>query len=214
MSKCVTIVDYGLGNLFSVHRAFESLGYRAHISHVADEIVRSDRLVLPGVGAFSDGMAEMKSRELVGPVLEFIRQGRPFLGICLGMQMMFDRSHEFGVIEGLGIISGEVRKIESPTFKGKSLQIPHIGWSPLLPNDQQRPWTGTPLGEVDRGATAYFLHSFAATSKVVGDTLAQTFYGDQKIVAAVGVDNAFGCQFHPERSGPTGLRIINSFMSL
>ncbi|MBK7843504.1 MAG: imidazole glycerol phosphate synthase subunit HisH [Bdellovibrionales bacterium] len=214
MSKQVTVVDYGLGNLFSVRRAFESQGAEVRFASNPDEILQSERLVLPGVGAFNNGMNGLISLELVEPLKQYAAQGKPFLGICLGMQMMFERSLEFGRFEGLAIIKGEVRKIMNQDSNGRTLKIPHIGWNSLLPNDDGRTWENSILSGLDRGTSAYFLHSYSAFVLNPSEVMSYAVYGGHKIVAAVGIGKVYGCQFHPERSGPAGLKMINNFLSL
>lgn len=214
MRKQVTVVDYGLGNLFSVRRAFESQGAEVTFANKPDEILQSERLVLPGVGAFNKGMNGLTSLELAEPIREYAAQGKPFLGICLGMQMMFERSLEFGRFEGLGLIKGEVRKIMNEDSNSRTLKIPHIGWNSLLPNDDGRTWECSILSGLDRGTSAYFLHSYSAFVVDPSAVLAYAVYGGHKIVAVVGIGKVYGCQFHPERSGPAGLKMINNFLEL
>lgn len=211
--KEIVVVDYGVGNLFSVQRALEVCGFDAALTDDPERISDAERIVLPGVGAFSDGMAELRSRGLIEPIRGFVRSGRPFLGICLGMQMMFERSFEFGEHEGLGLVPGEVRPISRTGRAGLAHKIPHVGWSELIPSGDSR-WDRTILDGLESGSAQYFVHSFAAEPAHDGDRLADTNYNGLCLAAVIGHDRAWGCQFHPERGGPLGLRIIRNFCSL
>lgn len=211
MSRKITVVDYGIGNIFSVLRALEHAGASPELSSDPDEIRSADRVVLPGVGAFANGMDGLRSRDLVEPLREFARSGKPLLGICLGMQMLVDESEEFGTHEGLRLIPGKVVEIAAKDAEGKRLKIPHIGWSPLTaPNGD---WSCSPLRGVEEGSSAYFVHSFTVVPTNEAARLADTAYGDCRISAAIRKDNVSGCQFHPEKSGEVGLRIIRNFVT-
>ena len=211
----VVVMDYGVGNLLSVTRALEHCGASAKISSDPVEIRRAERLVLPGVGAFESCMASLRESRLQEPLLEFIGSGRPLLGICVGMQMLLDLSEEFGVHPGLGIVRGKVSLIASTDTEGRKLKIPHIGWSPLIPPPQATAakWRGTVLQDVQPGAAAYFVHSFAAVPSDPADCLAVTLYGGQPITAALAHENVVGTQFHPEKSGSVGLGMLRQFVS-
>jgi glutamine amidotransferase len=204
--KKVVVVDYGIGNLHSVVKALRHEGGDVTISSDAGEITTAERLVLPGVGAFGDGMRELTERKLIEPLRAFVATGRPFLGICLGMQLLLDESEEFGRREGLGIIPGKVVAI--PSTKG--LKIPHIGWNEIAPPPGQT-WEGSLLAEVPVGTSVYFVHSFAAVPEEQY-RLADALYGGFRVSAAIRKDNVTGCQFHPEKSGPVGLRVVNHFL--
>lgn len=215
MSRPVVVMDYGVGNLLSVTRALEHCGASAKISSEPAEIRGAERLVLPGVGAFESCMASLRESGLREPLLEFIGSGRPLLGICVGMQMMLERSEEFGVHPGLGIIKGKVARIADTDTEGRKLKIPHIGWSPLVApaGASEARWRGTVLEDVPPRAAAYFVHSFAALPTEPADCLAVTLYGGQPITAAIARDNVTGTQFHPEKSGAVGLRMLGHFLS-
>ena len=214
MSKKVTVIDYGMGNLFSVCRAIESQGGEPIITADAQAILSAERLILPGVGAFENGMNELKQRNLVDPVREFAKNGRPFLGICLGMQMMLDVSEEFGNHEGLGLIPGKVSLISKLSKNGGAMKVPHIGWNGLKPCPRGAPWKDSILNQVEVGASVYFVHSFAAFPKDPAHYLAAVDYGGHDITAAIASRNIYGCQFHPERSGEIGLKIMQKFLAL
>lgn len=209
----VTIVDYGVGNLLSVSRAFEHLGATVAVSSDPAAIAAAERLVLPGVGAFGAGMAELGRRNLIEPIQAFAATGRPFLGICLGMQMMLSQSEEFGSHQGLGLIPGKVVALSRTTPASESRKIPHIGWSALVPAHDGA-WAGSALEAVEPGRFVYFVHSFMAQPDQPEHVLAQCLYGGEPVVAAVGRDNLLGCQFHPEKSGAVGLAILARFLRL
>jgi len=214
MSKQVTIVDYGIGNIFSVARAIEKCGAEPVLTDDPALILKADRLVLPGVGAFARGMQGLAERGLVAPLQEYARKGRPLLGICLGMQMLFDRSTEFGDHAGLGLIQGDIRAIEPGSVAGAALKVPHIGWSPLVLPPECTGWERTILDQAAPGVTAYFVHSFTAVPLREQDRLADAHYGAARISATVRKGNIYGCQFHPEKSGATGLRMLDSFLQI
>ena len=207
MKPAVTVVDYGMGNLLSVSRALEHCGAQAILESSPLFIAKAERLVLPGVGAFGDGMAELQQRNLVEAIRNYAASGRPLLGICLGMQMLLDGSDEFGARAGLGLIPGWVRKL--PAQPG--IKLPHIGWSAIRP-PAGRDWNGTLLDHVPAGQEVYFVHSFHADPREPRDCLAQTPYGDSLFCSVVRKDNITGCQFHPEKSGEAGLGMIRNFL--
>jgi len=210
----VTIIDYGIGNLLSVTRAFEHCGAAVVVTGEPDAIRIADRLVLPGVGAFNDGMQGIRDRGLTGPIREFAATGRPFLGICLGMQMMLDTGEEFGLHEGLGLIPGKVITIPSTGTDGRSHKIPHIGWSPLELPAAAPSWAHTILEGIAPGAAAYFVHSYTAHPANAGHRLADCNYNGRLISAVVRSGSLYGCQFHPEKSGEVGLAIVRNFLRL
>lgn len=211
MSTGVTIVDYGVGNLLKVTRAVSEAGGTPSVSADATAIANADRLILPGVGAFSHGMQGLRDLGLVDAVFEFIKQERPFLGICLGMQMMLSESEEFGRHEGLDLIAGRVSPIPKSTQNGTPHRIPLVGWMPLQPAPGAD-WSATPLRSVAPGDTAYFVHSFAAAPVDANHLLAETDYNGRRVCAAVARDHLVGCQFHPEMSGRVGLQLLADFV--
>ncbi len=197
----IVIVDYGVGNLFSLKSSFASIGHEATVS--ADEAVirRADKVILPGVGAFRDAVRKLKESGLFRVMQEEAGRGKPLLGICLGMQMLFERSFEDGVHEGLSLLSGEVRPIAEAI--PPNLKIPQIGWNSL------RFTRENPLfGRIREGDYVYFVHSYSAMRS--RDVIAVTEYGTE-LTAAAARGNVYGCQFHPEKSGPVGLAILKAF---
>ena len=213
MKPRVTIVDYGVGNLFSVRGALEYCDAQPRFSSSPEAIENADRLLLPGVGAFADSMADMRDRNLVEPVLRFAETGRPLLGICLGMQMLMEESEEFGLHEGLGLVKGRVVSIPPNGADGKPHRIPHIGWSELR-SSRPGTWDGTLLKDLQEGDSVYFVHSFMAVPKVPGHRVADCDYHGQKICAVLQRENVFGCQFHPEKSGEVGIQVLRNFIAL
>jgi glutamine amidotransferase len=200
----ITIVDYGMGNLRSVQKAFEKLGSEARIVSRGAEISGAEKLVLPGVGAFRDAIAELRRHDFVGPVLEHIDSGRPFLGICLGLQLLFDVSYEDGEYEGLGVVPGKV--VRFPEQPG--LKIPHMGWNQL----SRRP--GVPLLEgIPEGAYFYFVHSYYVVPDEERVVAARTEHGVE-FTSMIARENLFATQFHPEKSQRVGLQLLDNFARL
>jgi glutamine amidotransferase len=210
----ISIVDYGLGNIFSVSRAFEYFGYSVNLVSHPNEIKNASALVLPGVGAFANGIEGLEKRNLVKPIQDFAIQGKPLLGICLGMQLLFTRSLEFGEHRGLNLISGDIIPIDAFDTKGQALKVPHIGWSPLVKPLEHRNWGHTILQNIKVEDSVYFVHSYSAVPTNNENRLADCRYGDFNISAAVSHQNIYGCQFHPEKSGRVGLQIIKGFLTV
>jgi glutamine amidotransferase len=210
VGSLVTVIDYGIGNLLSVRRALERAGAEVVMTEEPDAVARAERLVLPGVGAFSDGMRELERRGLVEPLRAYARTGRPLLGICLGMQLLLEESDEFGRTEGLGVIRGKVVDIRA-LAPDRPLKVPHIGWSVLV-EPSANAWRGTPLEPLEPGACVYFVHSFAAVLADESDRLADTEYEGCRLAAVVQRGPILGTQFHPEKSGPAGLAIVERFV--
>lgn len=210
----VTIVDYGIGNLYSVQRALETCGARVLLSADPQVIENASRLVLPGVGAFEDGMKGLRERGLVEPLRRHAASGRPLLGICLGMQMLASASEEFGLHEGLGIVPGRVRAVPAHTTEGRPHKIPHIGWTGLLRPQHGASWEGSPLEGSAAGTAVYLVHSFAVVPDDDSHRLADCDYGGHRLCAALRKGKVFGAQFHPEKSGPAGLAMLTRFLAL
>ena len=214
----ITIIDYGIGNLRSIEKAFERVGAEVLRTDHPDDLARADRLVLPGVGAFGACIAEIRRRRLVAPIREAVDRGVPFLGVCVGMQLLFDGSEELGEHEGLGLLPGRVVRFsgamepatittsfadeEPPT---QPLKVPHMGWN-TLSLQRESPL----LAGLAPEAYVYFVHSYHAVPDHAEDVLATTSYGID-FPAVVGRDKVFGVQFHPEKSQHNGLRILENF---
>ncbi len=202
----IAIVDYGVGNLFSLKSSFAAIGADAVVTS-SEKILRdADKIILPGVGAFGDAAAKLRESGLAEVVIDEAKRGKPLMGICLGMQMLLERSFEYGEYEGLGLIKGEIRPISETIPSG--LKIPHIGWNALRFCGEKSPI----FKYIDEGDHVYFVHSYHGTS-CTESTVATTEYG-ATLTAAVAKDNIFGCQFHPEKSGDVGLRILRAFNEL
>lgn len=214
MNRRVTIIDYGMGNLYSVARAFEHIGARVVVASSPGDVERAEHLVLPGVGAFGDGMRELSRRGLVDPINRYVEAGRPFLGICLGMQMMFEGSEEFGEHKGLGLLPGRVVPIPAETSSGGRRKVPHVGWNELVIPDTCPAWEGSILGGVPAGTAVYFVHSYTAVPADPVNRLADCHYEGFRVAAVVAGGTAYGCQFHPEKSGTAGITILRNFLKL
>ena len=210
----VTVIDYGVGNLLSVQRGFEHCGATVTITADPNEILASNKVVLPGVGAFGNAMQALKMLGLVTVLREIAQRQTPLLGICLGMQLLMDESEEFGITAGLGLISGRVIPVPTETISGEMQKIPHIGWSALHPSSVLGAWNGTILQDIRSGEAVYFVHSFMAVPDVSEHCIADCIYGGHQVPAVIGRNNIVGCQFHPEKSGEVGLKLLRSFLFL
>ncbi|MBQ8407321.1 MAG: imidazole glycerol phosphate synthase subunit HisH [Clostridia bacterium] len=202
----VAIIDYGVGNLFSLRSSFAAIGEEAVVSADPEVLRSADRLILPGVGAFGDAAAKLKATGLDKVLLDEAANGKPVMGICLGMQMLLERSFEYGEHEGLGLIPGEIRPISDVIPAG--LPIPQIGWNALRIKGEKHPI----LKYVNDGDCVYFVHSYYGTN-CDESVIADTEYGAY-LTAAVAKDNVCGCQFHPEKSGKVGLSILKAFCEM
>jgi glutamine amidotransferase len=197
----ITIIDCGVNNLRSVQKAFEHLEYSTHVTRAPEEIARADKLVLPGVGAFGAVMKTLREADLIEPILEHIEREKPFLGVCLALQLLFDWSEELGLNAGLGVLSGKVTRL--PEFP--KLKIPHMGWSALeIPRESKL------LRGIENGASVYFVHSYHAVPDDESIIAARSTHGT-KFVAAVERANVMATQFHPEKSSTVGLKILDNF---
>jgi glutamine amidotransferase len=207
----VRVVDYGVGNLYSIGRALEYCGASVEIASSSGEINSADSLLLPGMGAFADGMKGLRERGLADAIVEYAQTQRPLLGICLGMQMLAHCSEEFGKHGGLGLIPGRVVAVPSVTTTGRIQKVPHVGWSDLqIECDSNQ--SMSPLRELPAAASVYFVHSYHFVTDYSEHLLATYSYGGHRLAAAVRKDNILGLQFHPEKSGNAGLTILRSFL--
>ena len=210
----VAIVDYGIGNLFNVQRALELLGADAVISSKPADILAAERVVIPGVGAFAEGMKGLHERGLVGPIREFAGSGRPILGICLGAQLMLTHSEEHGTHEGLDLLKGIVVALREPAPGGENYKIPQIGWNSLnLPDYASSSlWDKTILRGIPEESEVYFLHTYINNLHDSRASIAVTEYGHDRFCSVFQSKNISGIQPHPERSGEVGLRILRNFL--
>lgn len=206
----IVVVDYGSGNLRSVAKALEATGGMVRVSADPADIPRADRLLLPGVGAFGDCRANLDARGLTEPVLRHIRAGKPFLGICVGMQLLFAAGEEFGYHQGLDLIPGTVvpfsRDVIDPADPGRHLKVPHMGWNEVIQKQQHPLWNGIP-----DASRFYFVHSFHGQTTRASDVAGSSVHGIT-FTAAVARENLFATQFHPEKSQKHGLRLLHNFL--
>jgi glutamine amidotransferase len=208
----VAIVDFGVGNIYSVRRAIEHCGAEVEVVSTCEQIESHDRLVLPGVGAFSSGMKELTRRGLDRAIVEHAAAGKPLLGICLGMQMLVDESHEFGHHKGLGLVGGSVEPVSAVGANGTPHKIPHVGWERVTATVQAS--ESKLLHGMVAGSYFYFVHSFSVHLKEQHHCIALTSYDGVPIAAVLQAGSIFGCQFHPEKSGEAGLALLLNFLSI
>ena len=201
----LAIIDYGVGNLFSLQCSLKKIGVEAVVTKDADVIKNADSIILPGVGAFGDAAEKLRATGLVDVIKEQAQSGKPFLGICLGMQLLFDKGYEYGEHDGLGFIKGNVIPLEGKI--PAELNIPHMGWN-ALSLDKNCPL----FKYIEDGDCVYFVHSYFATD--CNESVVATAEYGIPVTAAVGKGNIFGCQFHPEKSGETGLKILKAFCEI
>lgn len=201
----IVIIDYGMGNLRSVEKAFLSVGADVRVSARPDDVRRAEKIVLPGVGAFRDAMRGLEKRKLIEPVLDGIREGKPYLGLCLGLQLLFEESEEFGKHNGLGVFHGRVKR-----FRG-TLKIPHMGWNQAeFATLKSKNGASRILKGIPDKSYFYFVHSYYVKPEESGVTAARTRYGI-RFTSIAARENVFACQFHPEKSQTAGLRLLKNF---
>lgn len=201
----IAIIDYGVGNLFSLKSSFEKIGEKAIVTSDKDILLNADRVILPGVGAFGDAADKLKESGLFDFVKDLSKTGKPIMGICLGMQLLFDKGYEYGEHEGLGLIKGEVRPISDVIQK--NLKIPHIGWNSLKFKKDSKLFK-----YLNDGDFVYFVHSYYGADCEESVSAVSEYGAD--LTASVESGNVYGCQFHPEKSGDTGLKILKAFCEL
>ncbi len=202
----ITVIDYGMGNLRSVSKALESLGAEVKISESPTDVEKAKKLVFPGVGAFSDCMDEVNKRNLQEPIKDFIKSGKPFLGICMGLQLLFESSQEAPGVDGLGILKGEVKK-----FQSAELKVPHIGWNQI--DLTQKGKESQLFKGIEDGDFFYFVHSYFALPENKDIITSRTNYGVD-FCSSINRDNIFATQFHPEKSQAKGLKMLDNFIKL
>jgi imidazole glycerol-phosphate synthase subunit HisH len=203
----VAIVDYALGNLYSIKHACERVGLESIITSSKDEIMHADGIILPGMGAYGDAMQTLHKLDLVAVLRDYAASDRPLIGICLGIQLLLSESHEFGKHKGLGIIEGAVIPLDHPHEGDRQLKIPQVGWNQIHPS---RSWNDTPLKDIPENEYMYFVHSFIPQPKDTSAVLATTNYGGMEFCSSIQQKNIFACLFHPERSGIQGLKIYKN----
>jgi glutamine amidotransferase len=207
----IAVIDYEIGNIRSILNALEQFGKAARLTRDRSEILGAEGVILPGVGAFSHGMEKLKEHGLVDVIHDYVKTSKPLMGICLGMQLLFDSSEEFGHCNGLGLIPGEVVKLE--TFNMQFEKLPHVSWNEIAePNGHS--WKGTILNNIKPNTDMYFVHSYAAKPNDSSHVLSTTEYSENTFCSSVHKDNIYGCQFHPEKSATEGLKIIKNFIEL
>ncbi len=201
----ITIIDYDMGNLRSVQKGFEKVGAQARFARHPDEILTAEKLILPGVGAFRDAIAALKERHLIEPIFDYLKTGKPMMGICLGLQLLFDRSYEDGEYEGLGLIPGEVVRFEP---EDPTLKVPHMGWNSLSIKRDCPIMKGLP-----EDPFVYFVHSYYVKPTEKSTIVATSDYAGE-FTAVIQKDNIMATQFHPEKSQSVGLKILQNFAEL
>lgn len=201
----IAIIDYGVGNLFSLESSFKAIGADTVITSDINVLEKADKIILPGVGAFKDAVEKLRETGLFDAVIDLAKSGKPLMGICLGMQLLFDKSYEYGEHNGLGLIKGNVVPMEGKI--DKALKIPHIGWNKLEFKKNSKLFK-----YINDGDFVYFVHSYYACDCI--DAITSTAEYDKDITATVEKDNIYGCQFHPEKSGQVGLNILKAFCEL
>lgn len=209
----VSIVDYGIGNLYSVLKACESVGLKPKITHDKSELINSDAIILPGVGAFGDAMKNLTDLNLVEVLQEYANSGKPLMGVCLGMQLLLNESEEFGTQKGLGVISGVCKRFPNE-FNGKKIKVPQIMWNTIYPNGETNFKQGSPIESIKSNEYMYFVHSYYANGIQDENILCKTNYAGIEYVSGICKGNVWAFQFHPEKSGVEGLKIYNKFKEL
>ena len=211
------ILDYHIGNIGSLKNAFDRLGFEVNVTLDKDEIAEATAIILPGVGQFTEAIRNLHESDLVDFLKEMAMDGKPMLGICLGMQLLMTRSEECNDYEGLNIVPGQVQRFTEPSHDGESYKIPQIGWNGLLSPNGQSPsivWKNTLLEGLDEGVQSYFLHSYSVEPDDPRHVISRTDYGGRSFCSVIRDGMVWGCQFHPERSGQVGLTILKNFASL
>jgi glutamine amidotransferase len=212
----VAIIDYEMCNLFSVHHTCLHVGLDAHITSDISLILESDGVILPGVGAFGDAMENLKRLDLISPIKDFISSGKPFMGICLGMQLLMSESEEFGNFKGLGIINGPVVKFPSKGHRGNKIKVPQVGWNTIYcPREENsRVWEDTPLKNIRNGEFMYFVHSFYVVPSDDSVIMSYTRYEETEFCSSMIYKNIAAFQFHPEKSAGEGIRIYRNWFEI
>ncbi len=204
----IAIVDYGIGNVKSIVNAFKKIGIEPTLTNNKETLLKADGVVLPGVGAFAHGMQSLNELSLVKVIYEYVESGKPFLGICLGMQMLLEESEEFGVTKGLGLIRGKVVKLSVK----EETKLPHIGWNEIDKKDIN--WYGTILDGIEDSEDMYFVHSYVASPSENKNILSVSEYSGFEFCSSLKKDNIYGCQYHPEKSASSGVLVLENFVKI
>ncbi len=204
----ISVLDYGMGNVLSVVRAFEKVGHTADLISTSSEVLKSQALVIPGVGAFPNAMTNLAQKDLIESIKSIGKVGKSIVGICLGMQLLFENSYEFTKTEGLGLIGGEVHPINKVDTNGKVLKVPHVGWNSI--SFRSNPIENKLALQAAKNEDYYFVHSLHVKAAREQDVIAVTSYGGHELTAIVASNNFLGFQFHPEKSGKKGLELIQN----
>ena len=210
--KKIVIIDYGLGNLFSVKHVCEVLGFNPIVSDNPKELKNADGLILPGVGAFKAAMDSLVTSGMADAILDCVALKKPLMGVCLGLQLLFDESEEFDNCKGLGLIAGSVRKIPINNAKGFNHKVPQIGWNTIYSRNNQN-WVNSPLENIDANEFMYFVHSYYVLPKFETNVLTVTNYNQFEYCSSILKDNIFAAQFHPEKSGENGVEIYKNWLT-
>ncbi len=210
MGKKIVIIDYQLGNLFSVNQALVNIGLSTIITSNANDIKEADAIILPGVGAFADAMNNLNTMHITQEIKAFVTTGKPFLGICLGLQLLFSNSEEFGNTTGLNLVEGIVKRFSNEVINGSMLKVPQIAWNSIQ-KPKNKNWENTPFQNLKNGEDMYFVHSYYVLPTNENVVLSKTTYGNTEYASSIMKDNIFACQFHPEKSAKEGLQIYKNW---
>jgi len=208
----IVIVDYQLGNLFSVKHACLKVGLNPIISSDKNDLINAKAIILPGVGAFGDAMKNLEKLDLIAPLRDKVNTGIPLIGVCLGLQLLFEESEEYGINKGLGMIKGVIKRFPN-LFNGRKIKVPNIGWNTIFHEDNNK-WEGTLLSHIEQNSFMYFVHSFFAEPQNSKDVLATTDYNGIKYCSAIKKGNIYAFQFHPEKSSTNGLKIYENIKKI
>jgi len=211
--KYIAIIDYNMGNLFSVNQACINVGLKPVITNEKKTISNASAIILPGVGSFGEAMKNLIDLDLIDTIKDVIFENKPFLGICLGFQLLFSESEEFGYTKGLGIFKGKVKKFNNGFHKGRKIKVPQIGWNQIFPYDQIK-WKNSLLNGVNFGEYMYFVHSFYVDTNENKFILSKTNYEGHEYCSSIQNNNLFASQFHPEKSASEGIKIFHNFAKL
>ncbi len=209
----IAIIDYKMSNLFSVKHACDYVGLNSIITHDKDDIMSAEAVILPGVGAFGDAMENLTKLDLISPIRDFAESGKPLMGICLGLQLLFTESEEFGNFKGLNIINGRVVRFSNNSAEGAKIKIPHVGWSQIFRSDNTSLWGNSPLRLIPEGEYMYFIHSYYIVPENSAIKLTLTSYGGIEFCSSIISKNIFALQFHPEKSAMEGVRIFKDWIN-